>query len=594
MVLIVERMRTDLFAEVAAVAVELAVGERLFAAHRLARDATLRSAHPPAVLHRRHLHVVPVRPERAEYAAVVRHVAIEVGGALPDAHGREVRRLQRGDVPLVDAVVGNAVETDPAVRPRLHAGPFDAVAEVPRLARREMVDEAGRSARAARIHAHADVTVRHPLFRIDNLPVLVAVGRTVGDVRMLGDHALPRARIAVLEREAFGVRTVAQQHRVTAGRGGRENVRREDDPVVHRNRHIPVDAHAAARRRAHGFFLRKATRVGRSVLALRFVLVIAPYLTPWSCTCQRKYQVIPQTMEVALKIGIAGVGRMGAAIAARLIACGHSVSVWNRTPQKAQALSSAGATACATARALAGASDVVITILTDADAIDATYRGTEGLLGGDVRGKLFIDMSTVRTEVEKALAASVSAKGAALVECPVGGTVGPAKQGKLFGFVGGSAADVERARPVLAELCRRIEHVGPVGAGASVKLAINLPLLVYYQALDEALSLCDGVGVDPQRLIDIFADTSGGPNMLKVRGPAIAATLQGGETTPVTFDVDLIRKDLRTMLEEAAALGVRLPLVALALERYDEAAKNGFGPKDATMLPSYWLKHGRA
>jgi len=295
-----------------------------------------------------------------------------------------------------------------------------------------------------------------------------------------------------------------------------------------------------------------------------------------------------------LKIGIAGVGRMGAAIAARLIACGHSVSVWNRTPQKAQALSSAGATACATARALAGASDVVITILTDADAIDATYRGTEGLLGGDVRGKLFIDMSTVRPEVEKALAASVSAKGAALVECPVGGTVGPAKQGKLFGFVGGSAADVERARPVLAELCRRIEHVGPVGAGASVKLAINLPLLVYYQALGEALSLCDGVGVDPQRLIDIFADTSGGPNMLKVRGPAIAATLQGGETTPVTFDVDLIRKDLRTMLEEAAALGVRLPLVALALERYDEAAKNGFGPKDATMLPSYWLKHGRA
>ncbi|TMH10042.1 MAG: NAD(P)-dependent oxidoreductase, partial [Betaproteobacteria bacterium] len=89
-----------------------------------------------------------------------------------------------------------------------------------------------------------------------------------------------------------------------------------------------------------------------------------------------------------------------------------------------------------------------------------------------------------------------------------------------------------------------------------MKLAINLPLLVYYQALGEALSLCRPLGLDPARLIDIFADTSGGPNMLKVRGPAIAAALQGKETTPVTFDVDLIRKDLRTMLDEAKALGV--------------------------------------
>ena len=127
-----------------------------------------------------------------------------------------------------------------------------------------------------------------------------------------------------------------------------------------------------------------------------------------------------------------------------------------------------------------------------------------------------------------------------------------------------------------------------------MKLAINLPLLVYYQALGEALSLCRAVDIDPARLIDIFADTSGGPNMLKTRGPAIAATLQGRETMPVTFDVDLIRKDLRTMLEEARSLGVSLPLTAQALERYDEAARDGLGAKDATMLPAYWLRHSRA
>ena len=90
--------------------------------------------------------------------------------------------------------------------------------------------------------------------------------------------------------------------------------------------------------------------------------------------------------------------------------------------------------------------------------------------------------------------------------------------------------------------------------------------------------------------MDIFADTSGGPNMLKMRGPAIAATLQGKETSPVTFDVDLIRKDLRTMLEEAAALGVKLPLTARALDCYDEAAQAGSGTRDATMLPVTWLR----
>lgn len=293
-----------------------------------------------------------------------------------------------------------------------------------------------------------------------------------------------------------------------------------------------------------------------------------------------------------MQIGIAGTGRMGAAIAARLLACGHPVMVWNRTAEKTKSLAAAGATVAATPRELATAADCTITMLTDAAAIDATYEGQNGLLAGKVRGKLFIDMSTVRPEVEAALAARVREKGAALVECPVGGTVGPAKEGKLFGFVGGEAGDVARAKPVLDELCRRVEHVGTVGAGASMKLAVNLPLLVYYQALGEALSLCRSVDIAPARLMDIFADTSGGPNMLKLRGPTIAATLQGKETQPVTFDVDLIRKDLRTMLEEAAGLGASLPLTSRALECYDAVARDGAGASDATMLPAHWLRKG--
>src|SRR4029077_6623688 len=103
---------------------------------------------------------------------------------------------------------------------------------------------------------------------------------------------------------------------------------------------------------------------------------------------------------------------------------------------------------------LAAACETIITILTDAAAIDAAYHGKDGLLSGGASGKLFIEMSTVRPETERALAGKIRARGAAMIECPVGGTIGPAKDGKLFGFVGGEPADVARARRLLGQMCR--------------------------------------------------------------------------------------------------------------------------------------------
>ena len=291
-----------------------------------------------------------------------------------------------------------------------------------------------------------------------------------------------------------------------------------------------------------------------------------------------------------MKIGIVGMGKMGAALAARLGGLGHELTVWNRTAARAQSAAPAGAGVAATPRELASSVDIVISILTNAAAIDAVYTGKEGLLAGDVAGKLFIEMSTVRPGTEKALAAKIDAHGAALIDCPVGGSVGPARDGKLIGFVGGAASDVARAKPLLDQMCRRVEHVGPVGAGASMKLAINLPLLVYWQALGEALVLCKPLGLDPARIMDIFADTSGGPNVLKVRGPAIAKALNGQDTGAITFDIDSIRKDLQTMIEEAQSLGGTLPVTARALECFDEASREGLGKGDATLLPVRWTK----
>ena len=294
-----------------------------------------------------------------------------------------------------------------------------------------------------------------------------------------------------------------------------------------------------------------------------------------------------------MKTGIAGTGRMGAAMAARLIDVCQEVTVWNRTPAKTKALADAGARVAGTPAALVAGADVIITMLTDDQAIQALYHGAGGLLSGNVGGKLFIEMSTVRPEVETALADKVRERGGSLIDCPVGGTVGPARDGKLFGFVGGSDADVARARPVLERLCRRLEHVGPVGAGARMKLAINLPLMVYWQAFGEALALCAPLGLDPDRLINIFSDTSGGPNVLKARGPALAAALRGQDTGPVTFDVDLIRKDLRVMIAEAKSLGADLPVSQRALECFDDASREGLGPKDGACLPARFARRAR-
>jgi 3-hydroxyisobutyrate dehydrogenase len=293
-----------------------------------------------------------------------------------------------------------------------------------------------------------------------------------------------------------------------------------------------------------------------------------------------------------MHVGIAGTGKMGSAMARRLLAQGRQVSVWNRTAAAAAACVAAGARQVATAKELAQACDIVISVVLDAVALDAVYGGPQGLLAGAAPGKTFIEMSTVRPAVQEANAAKVAATGAGYVECPVGGSTGPALEGKLMGFAGGSDADVAAARPVLELLCRRLEHLGPVGAGSAMKLAINLPLMVYWQAFGEAMGLIAHLDVDPKRVVDIFSETSGGPNMLKVRGGMIAQALAHTPSGAVTVNVATIRKDLRTMIDETASLQRVAPLAAQALACFDRAAAAGVDTLDCTELPAWWVREG--
>jgi 3-hydroxyisobutyrate dehydrogenase len=289
-----------------------------------------------------------------------------------------------------------------------------------------------------------------------------------------------------------------------------------------------------------------------------------------------------------MHIGVAGLGAMGGNIAARLMEVGHQVTVWNRNPDKSKPLAAAGAKVAATPAELASAVEAAITILTDGAAIDAVYNGPSGLLSGNVEGKLFIEMSTVAPKVETDLATKVRAKGASLVECPVGGSTAPARQGKLLGLMGANPADVERAKPILTQLCRRLEHCGPVGTGASMKLAINLPLMVAWQAYGEAFAICRDVGWEPKRLLDLFVDTNGANPAMKNRAEMIVTMFEGRDPGPTTFSIANGVKDLRTMLATGIAKGIDMPAVKATLASFEEADKNGFGGGDGSRMSVYW------
>jgi 3-hydroxyisobutyrate dehydrogenase len=294
-----------------------------------------------------------------------------------------------------------------------------------------------------------------------------------------------------------------------------------------------------------------------------------------------------------MQIGVAGLGAMGSAIAARLMEVGHQITVWNRTTTKCDPLADAGAKVAPNPSAVAAASEAIITILTDSTAIDAVYNGPAGLLSGDVKGRLFIEMSTVPPSVETNLAPKVRGKGAVFVECPVGGSTAPARQGKLLGLMGAEPADAARARPILEQLCRKVEHCGPVGAGSSMKLAINLPLMVAWQAYGEAFAIARDVGWEPKRLLDLFVESNGANNGLKMRADMIVAMMENRDPGPTTFSIANAVKDLKTMVAAGSAKGADMPATKAALAALEEANRSGLGSGAAARQTVYWSSRGK-
>ncbi|MEY3004906.1 MAG: hypothetical protein RLZZ491_2082 [Pseudomonadota bacterium] len=281
---------------------------------------------------------------------------------------------------------------------------------------------------------------------------------------------------------------------------------------------------------------------------------------------------------MSTSIGIAGTGRMGTAFARRLIETGHAVRVWNRSPERTAGAVAAGAVACD----LAGLADcdTIVMSLTDATASAAVLAA---LADAGLAGRLVIDMSTLLPDAAEDLGQSAMAAGAAFVHCPVGGTVAPALKGQLLGLAGGTPEAFARAKPVLEALCRRVEHLGSPGAAARMKLAVNLPLAIYWQTLGEALALLRGAGVSHELAISLIADSSAGPTVLKNRAQVVIDTLNGTDQ-PGTFDIAGLMKDLQLALRLAGAEDAALPVAQATAPRLQAALDAGLGGFDGASL----------
>lgn len=283
-------------------------------------------------------------------------------------------------------------------------------------------------------------------------------------------------------------------------------------------------------------------------------------------------------------VGVLGTGRMGGAMARALHAGGFELVLWNRSPEAARRLAvDLGARTAGTPREVATVADVAISMLADGAAVDAVYDGPDGLVAGARPGSVLVDSSTVAPATLRAHEAAVRGAGAGILDAPVSGSVALAEAGRLTLMVGGDAADLERARPALEALAATVFHLGPLGSGAAMKLAVNTVIFGLNQALAEGLVLAEAAGIDRAAAYDVLAASAVGAPYV---GYKRAAFLEPNET-PVAFALDLAAKDLRLIGELAASLGLDLPQATADLAVIDAAAAADGGDRDFAGVAAY-------
>lgn len=280
-------------------------------------------------------------------------------------------------------------------------------------------------------------------------------------------------------------------------------------------------------------------------------------------------------------VAVLGTGRMGAAMVGTLRRAGFDVIVWNRDRGKCDAVARiSGAEVAASAGEAAEAGNIAITSLADDAAVQAVYGDAfEGFHDGQV----VLEMSTIAPETVRAIEPSVRARGATLLDAPVSGSVPVVERGELLIMAGGDAEALDRARPVLEALSSRIIHVGKLGTGATMKLAVNALVHGLNAALSESLVLAERAGVDRTAAYEVFASgAAAAPYVLYKR-----AAFERPDETPVAFRLDLVGKDLDLILELARAVGAPMPQAETNRDVVRAALATGLADHDISAVAEY-------
>ena len=279
------------------------------------------------------------------------------------------------------------------------------------------------------------------------------------------------------------------------------------------------------------------------------------------------------------ELGFVGLGTMGGGVVRRLLAAGHAVTVWNRTREKAEPLLEAGASWADTLRSVAERSEIVFTMVTNTAAVQAVTEGPDGILAGLGPGKVYVDMSTASPANTRAVAETVVAVGAQMLDAPVSGSVITLEEGKLSIMVGGDAETFERVKPVLEAIGPRVFHLGPNGAAVTMKIAINLSLAVQMVAFSEGVLLAEKTGIGREQAVEVMLASVIASPMVTYRGPFVLE-----QPDEAWFDCHMMQKDLNLALELGRELEVPLPTTALTNEFLTAANGMGIGDRDFAVL----------
>jgi 3-hydroxyisobutyrate dehydrogenase-like beta-hydroxyacid dehydrogenase len=294
---------------------------------------------------------------------------------------------------------------------------------------------------------------------------------------------------------------------------------------------------------------------------------------------------LPQQPTVSL----IGLGLMGRPMGHNLLKAGFPLVVWNRTASRAHSLVAAGARLAGSAREAAAAADVLITIVSDPPALEQVLWGTDETSGGAFsaikKGAIYLDSSTVSPALARKIADASSAKGIRFLDAPLTGGTWGAEKGELLFMIGGDAQTLEAARPVLLAMGKKIFHLGPHGAGQTIKLAMNLLLALQVDAFAEALALVTGAGLEGEKLVEVMQSSMARSGVLDVKAPVML----GADYKP-SFPLRLMHKDLSLALDLGNQIGVPLPAAAAAREVYNAVKGSSKDDLDYAAVYKFWQR----